>query len=59
MMKKHDLLAANTFFQPKSAFGKRCRGKKGWGMGNATYMVDKTGEFRKDPAQIDYILVSR
>ena len=24
MMKKHDLLAANTFFQPKSAFGKRC-----------------------------------
>lgn len=59
IMKEHDLLAANTFFKPRSSFGKRAAGKVGWGMGNATYVMDKTGQNKRAPAQIDYILVSR
>jgi len=33
LMKGHDLCAASTYFQPKGSFGRRAKGKKGWGLG--------------------------
>ena len=60
LMQTHDLCAASTYFQPPGrAYGRRAQGKVGWGFGNATYIVDKSGKHEKNPAQIDYILVSK
>lgn len=56
----HRLFASSTQFQPKGR--KVYRDPKGVlhrGLGNATYIMDKSGESGQAPAQLDYILVSR